>query len=107
VEGLATWHEVHGEGQPTVLLHGAFGGASSWSAQTSVLADAGYRVYVRERRGHAHTPDRPGPLMYQLMADNTVAYRHDAVGTAAHLVGWSDGAVVALYRWTLGRLSVR
>jgi alpha-beta hydrolase superfamily lysophospholipase len=67
----------------------------------------GYRVYVRERRGHAHTPDRPGPLMYQLMADNTVAYRHDAVGTAAHLVGWSDGAVVALYRWTLGRLSVR
>jgi hypothetical protein len=33
VNGLATWHEARGEGEPVVLLHGAFGGASSWVAQ--------------------------------------------------------------------------
>jgi pimeloyl-ACP methyl ester carboxylesterase len=68
VNGLATWHEVSGEGVPVVLLHGAFSGAASWSAQAPVLAAAGY----------------------------TVAYLDDVVGGPAHLVGWSDGAVVAL-----------
>jgi len=96
VHGLRTWHEVTGAGQPVVLLHGAFAGAASWSGQAPVLADAGYKVHVPERRGHAHTPDVPGPLTYQVMADDTVAYLDGVVGGPAHLVGWSDGAVVAL-----------
>jgi pimeloyl-ACP methyl ester carboxylesterase len=44
VNRLATWHEVHGSGQPLVLLHGAFAGASSWSAPVPALARAGYNV---------------------------------------------------------------
>lgn len=96
VNGLSTWHEVRGKGQPVVLLHGAFAGASSWSAQAPALAESGYQVHVPERRGHAHTPDVPGPLTYGVMADDTAAYLDDVVGGPAHLVGWSDGAVVAL-----------
>jgi pimeloyl-ACP methyl ester carboxylesterase len=96
VNGLRTWHEVSGAGDPVVLLHGAFAGAASWSAQAPVLAAAGYKVYVPERRGHAHTPDVEGPLSYDVMADDTVAYLDGVVGAPAHLVGWSDGAVVAL-----------
>jgi len=96
VGGLRTWHEVHGEGRPVVLLHGGFGGASSWAAQAPVLARSGYRVHVPERRGHAHTPDVPGPFTYGVMADDTVAYLDRVVGGPAHLVGWSDGAVVGL-----------
>jgi pimeloyl-ACP methyl ester carboxylesterase len=56
VGGRPTWHEVRGQGRPVVLLHGAFAGASSWAAQAPALAAAGYKVYVPERRGHAHTP---------------------------------------------------
>ena len=96
VNGLPTWHEVRGEGQPIVLLHGAFAGASSWSAPAPALAAAGYKVHVPERRGHGHTPDVEGPMTYQVMADDTVAYFDGVVGGPAHLVGWSDGAVVAL-----------
>jgi len=96
VNGLRTWHEVRGEGHRVVLLHGAFSGAALWSAQAPVLADAGYKVHVPERRGHAHTPDVQGPLTYEVMADDTVAYLDGVVGGPAHLVGWSDGAVVAL-----------
>ena len=96
VGGLRTWHEVQGEGRPVVLLHGGFAGASSWAAQAPVLARAGYRVHVPERRGHAHTRDVEGPLSYGVMADDTVAYLDKVVGGPAHLVGWSDGAVVAL-----------
>jgi pimeloyl-ACP methyl ester carboxylesterase len=96
VNGLPTWHEVLGEGRPVVLLHGGFAGASSWSAQAPALARAGFRVHVPERRGHAHTGDVEGPLSYGVMADDTVAYLDRVVGGPAHLVGWSDGAVVGL-----------
>jgi pimeloyl-ACP methyl ester carboxylesterase len=94
--GLRTWHEVHGEGRPLALLHGGFAGASSWAAQAPALAAGGYRVHVPERRGHAHTPDVEGPFTYGVMADDTAAYLEQVVGAPAHLVGWSDGAVVGL-----------
>lgn len=91
------WHEIAGDGEPLVLLHGAFAGASSFAAQTPAFAAAGFRVHVPERRGHAHTPDVPGTLSYQSMADDTIEYLDTVLGGArAHLVGWSDGAVVAL-----------
>jgi pimeloyl-ACP methyl ester carboxylesterase len=96
VAGERIWHEVSGEGDPLMLLHGGFVGASSFFAQTPALVEAGYRVHVPERRGHAHTPDVEGPLSYSVMADDTVAYLEQEVGAPAHLVGWSDGAVVAL-----------
>jgi pimeloyl-ACP methyl ester carboxylesterase len=96
VAGLRTWHEVTGSGDPLVLLHGAFGGANSFLAQTPAFVEAGYRVHVPERRGHMHTPDVEGPLTYSVMADDTIAYLDQEVREPAFLVGWSDGAVVAL-----------
>jgi pimeloyl-ACP methyl ester carboxylesterase len=93
---MKTWHEVSGDGEPLVLLHGGFASGSSWFEQTPVLAGAGYRVHVPERRGHGHTPDVEGPITYSVMADDTIAYLDAAVATPAHLIGWSDGAVVAL-----------
>jgi pimeloyl-ACP methyl ester carboxylesterase len=51
---------------------------------------------VPERRGHGRTPDVDGPITYETMAADTAAFL-DATGTgAAHLGGWSDGAVVAM-----------
>ena len=96
VHGQRIWHEVSGDGPPVVLLHGAFAGASSFAAQTPALVAAGFRVYVPERRGHGHTADVDGPLSYSVMADDTVAYLEQVLPDGAHLVGWSDGAVVAL-----------
>jgi pimeloyl-ACP methyl ester carboxylesterase len=96
VGGLTTWHEVSGAGDPVVLLHGGFVGAPSFAAQAPALAGAGYRVYIPERRGHGHTPDVAGPLSYSVMADDTIAYLDQVIGRPAHLIGWSDGAVVAL-----------
>lgn len=96
VDGRRVWHEVSGDGPPVVLLHGGFAGASSFGAQTPALVAAEFRVYVPERRGHAHTPDVDGPLTYSVMADDTIAYLSQVLPEGAHLVGWSDGAVVAL-----------
>ncbi|MEU6291506.1 alpha/beta fold hydrolase [Streptomyces sp. NPDC015140] len=93
--GVRTWYESEGAGDPLVLLHGGFCTNETWGAQRADLA-AAYRVLLPERRAHGHTPDVDGPLTYQDMADDTVAFLETVVDAPAHLVGWSDGAVVAL-----------
>ncbi|HUS20904.1 MAG TPA: alpha/beta hydrolase [Aeromicrobium sp.] len=97
VGGRHVWHEVHGSaGTVVVLLHGGFAGAPSWDAQVPALVEAGFHVYVPERRGHGHTPDVAGPITYAAMAHETIEYLEEIVRTPAHLIGWSDGAVVAM-----------
>ena len=86
---------MSGQGDPVVLLHGALSGADGWARQVPALVSAGYTVWVPERRGHGHTPDTPAPFSYRWMAQETAAFLRAAVGRRCHLVGWSDGAVVA------------
>ncbi|MFG3081581.1 alpha/beta fold hydrolase [Streptomyces parvulus] len=94
--GVRTWYETEdGPGDPLVLLHGGFCTNETWGAQRADLA-AAHRVLLPERRAHGHTPDVAGPLTYQDMADDTMAFLETVVGGPAHLVGWSDGGVVAL-----------
>jgi pimeloyl-ACP methyl ester carboxylesterase len=53
-------------------------------------------VIVPDRRGHGQTPDVEGPISYDLMADDTIAFM-DTLGTGpGHLVGWSDGGNVGV-----------
>ncbi|MGX1127987.1 pimeloyl-ACP methyl ester carboxylesterase [Streptomyces glaucescens] len=92
---VRTWYETEGAGDPLVLLHGGFCTNETWGAQRPALA-ARYRLFLPERRAHGHTPDVDGPLSYQDMADDTVAFLDSVVDGPAHLVGWSDGGIVAL-----------
>lgn len=89
------WYDTRGDGEPLVLLHGGMDTNASWGAQLGALAEH-FRVISPERRGHGHTPDVEGPLSYGVMADDTVAFMDAVIGAPAHLVGWSDGAILAL-----------
>ena len=92
---IRTYYEVRGSGDPVVLLHGGFCTVETFDGLTPILAEH-FTVYAPERRGHGRTADVDGPITYTAMAADTVAFL-DAVGVSgAHLVGWSDGAVVAL-----------
>ncbi|MBN0043601.1 alpha/beta hydrolase [Streptomyces actuosus] len=95
LHGVRTWYEAEGEGDPLLLLHGGLCTNETWSPQRSDLA-ARFRVHLPERRGHGHTPDVDGPISYQDMAEDTAAFVESVVGGPAHLVGWSDGGIVAL-----------
>jgi pimeloyl-ACP methyl ester carboxylesterase len=93
--GVRTYYEIHGEGEPVVLLHGGMCPIDTWSAQTEALAKQ-YRVYLPERRGHGRTADVDGPITLSLMADDTAAFM-DSVGISnARVAGWSDGGNVGL-----------
>ena len=92
---VKTWYDEHGAGQPLVLLHGGLVDARFFEPNLAPLAER-FHVYTPERRGHGHTPDVPGPITYQLMADDTIAFLDTVVGEPADLVGHSDGAFVAM-----------
>jgi len=94
--GLNTYYEVNGAGDPLLLLHGGFCPAETFDGLTLGLAEA-YRVYLPERRGHGRTPDADGPITFEIMAQDTIAFMDALDIRDAHLVGWSDGAVVALH----------
>jgi pimeloyl-ACP methyl ester carboxylesterase len=93
--GVLTYYEEHGSGDPLLLLHGGLSSAADMGMQTPALAER-YRVILPERRAHGHTADVDGPISYDLMADDTISFM-DALGTGpGHLVGWSDGGDVGL-----------
>jgi len=92
---VKTWYAEHGQGDPLVLLHGGLVDARFFAPNLAALAEH-FHVFTPERRGHGHTPDVEGPITYQLMADDTVAFLERVVGAPADLVGHSDGAFVAL-----------
>lgn len=95
VNGVHMYYETSGEGEPLVLLHGGFGGVHLFGSQVPAFA-AGFRVHVPEQRGRGHTPDVDGPISYQLLADDIIAFLEQTVGEPAHLVGVSDGGIVGL-----------
>ena len=93
--GLDTYYEIHGAGEPLLYLHGGFNPIEMLGDIIPALAGQ-YRLYLPERQGQGRTPDRDGPVTFPSMAQDTIAFL-EAVGlTGAHLVGFSDGAMVAL-----------
>ena len=46
---------------------------------------AQFRVIAPERRGHGHTPDVEGPLSYDAMAADTIAFLTALIGGPATL----------------------
>ena len=94
---VRTWYEVHGDGDPLVLLHpgGAGVSARAFGPNVGPLA-AHFRVYTPERRAHGHTPDVEGPITFDAMAEDTIAFLETVVGERANVVGCSDGATVGL-----------
>jgi pimeloyl-ACP methyl ester carboxylesterase len=90
-----TWYDEHGEGDPLVLLHGGLVDARFFQPNLPALAEH-FHLYTPERRGHGHTPDVEGPITYQLMTDDTIAFLETVVGEPADLVGHSDGAFIAM-----------
>jgi pimeloyl-ACP methyl ester carboxylesterase len=91
------WYAEQGDGVPLVLLHpgGAGVDARALTPQTEAFARQ-FRVYTPEQRAHGRTPDLPGPISYEAMASDTIGFIEPVVAQPVHLLGCSDGAVIAL-----------
>ena len=99
IDGVSTWTETRGSGERTlVLLHGGLGNSDDLldSIGAADLVES-FRVVAFDRRGHGYTADTDEPFHYDDMATHAIAVLERlGVASKVHLVGWSDGGIVAM-----------
>jgi pimeloyl-ACP methyl ester carboxylesterase len=92
---LDMYYDVHGEGPPLLLLHGAYMTADMMAPLATGLGRM-RRVIVPEQQGHGRTADVDRPITYEQMADDTAALARSLGLEQADVVGYSMGGGVAL-----------
>jgi pimeloyl-ACP methyl ester carboxylesterase len=96
LNGHPTWAVVRRGRRPRlVLLHGGLSQSRSLLRSIGPRLQRDFSVSAFDRRGHGRTADTDEPFHYDSMVEETVAFL-ELLGGRAHLVGHSDGGVVAL-----------
>lgn len=96
VNGLQLYYEIHGDGEPLVLVHG--GGStieSNWSRMIPLLAKS-HRVIAIEEQGHGHTKAIDRAFTFDNTADDVAALLDYLHVDRADLFGFSNGGQIAL-----------
>ena len=95
VNGLKLYYEIHGEGQPLVLLHGAYMTIDmNWSQLIPELAKT-HKVIALEMQGHGHTADIDRPVTFKNLADDVAGLLQYLKIDSADILGYSLGGTVA------------
>jgi len=96
VNGLKMYYEVHGDGDPVVLLHGAFMTiTNNWPKWIGELSKS-RKVIAVEMQGHGRTADIERELSYENLADDVAALLDYLETPRADLIGYSLGGGVAM-----------
>jgi pimeloyl-ACP methyl ester carboxylesterase len=95
VNGLSLYYEEHGDGEPLILLHGAFGTGEMFGPVLSELA-RNRRVITADLQGHGRTADIGRPLRFETMADDIAGLIGHLGLAQADVMGYSLGAGVAM-----------
>jgi pimeloyl-ACP methyl ester carboxylesterase len=95
VNGLEMYYEIHGSGQPLVLIHGGLGGIPEFAQLLPLLAET-RQVIAVELQAHGHTADIDRPLSFEFLADDVAALIEHLGFENADVLGFSLGGGVAL-----------
>jgi pimeloyl-ACP methyl ester carboxylesterase len=95
-DGARIWYSVYGVGAPVILLHGGLGHSGNWGYQVPALIQNGYRAVLIDSRGHGRSTRDEQPYSYERMTSDVRAVMNALHLDRVALVGWSDGACIAL-----------
>jgi pimeloyl-ACP methyl ester carboxylesterase len=95
-DGASIWWASFGAGPPVILLHGGDASSDIWGDQVPALIADGHRVIVIDSRGHGRSTRDARPLTYVRLESDVIAVMDAAGVSHAAVVGWSDGAIIAL-----------
>jgi pimeloyl-ACP methyl ester carboxylesterase len=95
VNGLKLYYEVHGAGQPLILLHGGVGATEMFSPIMPSLSKT-RQVIAVDLQAHGRTADVDRPLRCETMADDIAALIKYLGIEKADVMGYSLGGGVAL-----------
>ncbi len=86
---------VRGSGQPLILLHGN-GEDNTYFSHQIVYFQRSYRVIAIDTRGHGKTPRGEEPFTISQFADDLYVFMKEHEIRRADMLGFSDGANIAL-----------
>lgn len=95
INGLSLYYEVHGSGDPLIVLHGAFGSVEMFGPNIELLAKTRQVIGV-DLQGHGRTADIDRPLSREALGDDIAALIQHLGFEKADVLGYSMGAAVAL-----------
>ena len=96
VNGLKMYYEVHGSGDPVVLLHGSFMTiTNNWTQWIGELSKT-RKVIAVEMQGHGRTADIKRDFSYENLADDVAALLDHLKVPRADVIGYSMGGGVAM-----------
>lgn len=95
VNDLHMYYEIHGSGQPLLLLHGGMTTIEDFGLMLATFAQTRQAVAF-ERQGHGHTADIERPFSLKQWADDTAALLQHLDIKQADIFGYSTGGSVAL-----------
>lgn len=96
VNGLKMYYEIHGNGEPVVLLHGAFMAITDeWVDWIKELSKT-RKVIAVEMQGHGRTADIDRDMTYENLSDDVAALLDYLKIERADVMGYSLGACVAI-----------
>lgn len=84
------------KGDALVLLHGGLSATEDWEKYILPAVEESFHVFAYDRTGQGRTADQTGSLHFAFQTKEAIAYLEDVVKEPAHLIGWSDGGVIAL-----------
>ena len=95
VNGLELYYEIHGTGDPLIVLHGAFGSTQVNVPDLAALAKT-RQVIAVDLQGHGRTADIDRALSAEALADDIGALIAHLGLAKADVLGYSLGAGVAI-----------
>ncbi len=97
LRGHEIWSlEWANNGEPVVLLHGGMSATEDWDKYILPAIQDSFHVFAYDRTGQGRTGDQVGSLHFEFQTKEAIAYLEDVVKGPAHLIGWSDGGIIAL-----------
>ena len=90
VNGLHLYYEIHGAGEPLILLHGGVGAIQMLDEVLPSLAQ-NRQVVAVDLQAHGRTADIDRPLSYELMAEDIAALIKHLGIEEADVMGYSLG----------------
>ena len=95
VNGLNLYYEIHGTGEPLILLHGGLGATEMFSDVLPGLAQD-RQVIAVDLQAHGRTADIDRPLKHELLAEDIAALAEQLELEKVDVMGYSFGGGTAL-----------
>jgi len=97
ISGNPLWsYEWAKNGEPVLLLHGGLSNTDSFAdVMVPPLKDI-FHLFAYDRAGHGRSADQPGSFYFDFQRDEAIAFITEVIRQPVHLVGYSDGANIAL-----------